>query len=543
MNNIIEIRAVSFLDKIMPTADFPPEESEGLLHKNASLCFQVAIKNQQTIIDGSIKINTQLKNVSIKRVGYVASTLPAREDHDDYLVCATPGMYPDCLFDVNSDVVRLPAGVNNVFLITVEDFGGLQKGEYPVDVTVLDKNQPIASVSYTVKYTGLSLENPTETYFNWIHYDSIAVLHNEKPFTEEYYGLLKSYLSLFKRGGANVLTVPLITPPLDTHFNGERETTQLVRVIKSNGNYSFDFSPLNEFMDFAVSEGIEMFEFPPFFSQWGAKYAAKIIVEENGEKTSPFGWNALALSDEYVEFLSQMLSKLNEFLHDKGCSDRCYFHISDETDKYIDHYLQCKRVITENLKGVHFIDTVTKVENMQNCNDVRVLSVSETVGMDDLSNVNAVYCCWGDYKNNVSNRFFCMPLERTAVIWLQLYLNKAKYFLHWGFNFYQDYLSYNYVDPFVNSDSGGIFPSGDAFIVYPDVAKKKAFSSIRLEALRYGKDVLALLYTLERVTSREYVVNKLKGFGFEKYTVYPHEQGWLKRLEKDVYSDILNRAE
>ena len=543
MDNIIEIRAVSFLDKIMPTADFPPKENRGLLHKNSALCFQVAIKNKQIIIDGSIKINTQLKNVTINKVGYVASNLPARDDHDDYLVCSTPGMYPDCLFDVNCDVVRLPSGINNVFLITVEYHEGLQKGEYPIEVTLLDKNQPVASVEYTVEYTGLQLEKTTEIYFNWMHYDSIAVLHNEKPFTKEYYAILKNYLALFKRGGANVLTVPLITPPLDTHFNGERQTAQLLRVIKTNGSYTFDFSLLNEFIDFAVSEGIQFFEFPPFFSQWGAKYAAKIIVEENGVETSPFGWKTLALSDEYVEFLSQMLTKLNDFLRDKGCIDNCYFHISDETDKYIDHYLQCKNVITENLKGVHFIDTVTKVENFQNGNDVQVLSVSETVGISDLSKVNAVYCCWGDYKNNVSNRFFSMPLERTAVIWIQLYLNNAKYFLHWGFNFYQDYLSYNYVDPFVNSDSGGIFPSGDAFIVYPDVAKKKALSSIRLEALRYGKDILALLYTLEKVTSREYVIEKLANLGFEKYNVYPHDHGWLKRLEKDLYSDILKRTE
>ena len=53
------------------------------------------------------------------------------------------------------------------------------------------------------------------------------------------------------------------------------------------------------------------------------------LVEENGVETSPFGWNALALSDEYVRFLSQMLSKLNEFLIEKGCNDRCYFHISE----------------------------------------------------------------------------------------------------------------------------------------------------------------------------------------------------------------------
>ena len=124
-----------------------------------------------------------------------------------------------------------------------------------------------------------------------------------------------------------------------------------------------------------------------------------------------------------------------------------------------------------------------------------------------------------------------------------MYLNNAKYMLHWGFNFYQDYLSYNYVNPFVNSDVGGIFPSGDAFLVYPELAKKKALSSIRLEALRYGKEILALLYTLEKFTSKDYVVQKLLDFGFKKYNEYPINQGWLKKLEMDLYTDLSKRME
>lgn len=543
MDNIIEIKTVSFLDKIMPTADFPPEENNGILYKNSSLCFQVAIKNQKIIIDGAIKINTQLQKVQVQRVGYVPSNLPIREGHDSYLVDDKPGLYPDCLFDVNCDVVRLPMGINNVFLVTVDYYDGLLKGNYPIEITLLDKNETIGKVLYVVNYTDLELEKPTEKYFNWIHYDSIAVLHNEKPFTKDYYAVFKEYLKLFKRGGANVLMVPLITPPLDTHFNGERFTTQLVKVVKKDGKYYFDFSLLAEFFDLVVKEGIEYFEFPPFFSQWGAKHAAKIIVEENGVETSPFGWNSLALSNEYVEFLTSMLSALSEFLQVRGYSDRCYFHISDETDKYREHYLLCKKIVEDNLKGVHFIDAVTKAENLILNGGVQVLSISETVNVEDLSNIDAIYCCWGDYNNNLSNRFFCMPLERTAVIWIQMYLNNAKYLLHWGFNFYQDYLSYNYVDPFVNSDVGGIFPSGDAFLVYPEVSKKKALSSIRLEALRYGKEILALLYTLEKLESKEYVIQKLLSYGFKKYNEYPHSQGWLKNLERDLYTDIAKLME
>ena len=80
-------------------------------------------------------------------------------------------------------------------------------------------------------------------------------------------------------------------------------------------------------------------------------------------------------------------------------------------------------------------------------------------------------------------------------------------------------------------------------MVYPEVSKKKALSSIRLEALRYGKEILALLYTLEKLASKEYVIQKLLNYGFKKYNEYPHSQGWLKNLERDLYTDIAKRME
>lgn len=53
-----------------------------------------------------------------------------------------------------------------------------------------------------------------------------------------------------------------------------------------------------------------------------------------------------------------------------------------------------------------------------------------------------------------------MPSARNRILGCQLWRNKAKGFLHWGFNFYNDGLSHRSIDPFCVTDAGGHFPAG-----------------------------------------------------------------------------------
>ncbi len=51
---------------------------------------------------------------------------------------------------------------------------------------------------------------------------------------------------------------------------------------------------------------------------------------------------------------------------------------------------------------------------------------------------------------------------------IQLYLYRMQGFLQWGYNFYNTRFSLQHIDSFAVTDSGESFPSGDAFLVYPD---------------------------------------------------------------------------
>ena len=381
----------------------------------------------------------------------------------------------------------------------------------------------------------VELEKSKIIYTNWLHCDSLAAAHNVKPFGKEFYKILGSYLSFATKSGVNMIMVPLITPPLDTYYKGYRKNVQLLDVSIKNGEYVFDFEKLGEFIDFVVGCGIKKYEFPPLFSQWDAKYAASVIIRsENGQVKRFFGWNTPSDDENYLRFIGLMLSGLREYLKNKEILQNCYFHICDEARDKGGLYSRLRSAVTDNVFGGKFIDTsVSYLPQAQN--DLEICDVLSLSQADEAIKFGckpkAIYYCWSDYKNYVSNRFFCMPLSRTAVIWLQAYLNDCHVLLHWAFNFYQDFLSHYYLDPNGVTDMGGVFPSGDAFVVYPNVVGKKADSSLRLEAIARGFKLYRLLLAYEKVFGTEKTKNILKKFGMSGYNCYPHSDEWLINLE------------
>lgn len=75
------------------------------------------------------------------------------------------------------------------------------------------------------------------------------------------------------------------------------------------------------------------------------------------------------------------------------------------------------------------------------------------------------YCV--SQSRDVSNRFMATPSARNRVLGAQLFVTGAHGFLHWGFNFYNSYLSRHRINPFRDTGAGGAFIAGDPFLVYP----------------------------------------------------------------------------
>lgn len=105
-----------------------------------------------------------------------------------------------------------------------------------------------------------------------------------------------------------------------------------------------------------------------------------------------------------------------------------------------------------------------------------------------------------------------MPSSRNRILGVLLYVYNIEGFLHWGFHFYNSQYSICPIAPFQTTGSGESFPSGDPFLVYPDL-DGKPWDSIRGEILKEAQQDLRLLCFCENRLGREYTLALVQEIG------------------------------
>ncbi len=358
--------------------------------------------------------------------------------------------------------------------------GNIDAGLYPVTIRFKnEENEILSEETFEIEIINAVLPEQKLIYTQWFHGDCIAVYYGEEVFSESHWPHMESFIKTAAENDINMLLTPIFTPPLDTKVGGERPTIQLVDVAFEKGKYSFGFDKLDRWIEMCQKSGIKYFEISHLFTQWGAKYAPKIMATIDGEYKKLFGWETSAASTEYKEFLSAFLPQLTQYLKDKNVAENTYFHISDEPEeKDLNSYIEASNIAKPYLKGFKIIDALSDygiyetgiIEKPIPAND----HIEPFLGNKGLW---TYYCCAQTKK--VSNRFFAMPSYRNRIIAPQLFKYDIEGFLHWGYNFYYAQYSVAPINPYLTTDSCCAFPSGDAFSVYPG-ADGKPTLSIRL---------------------------------------------------------------
>lgn len=518
----MKILTASSLDKIFPDGEVSIPEKNGVMLKNERYNFQVVAREKQfcqiygtrLVVTGDIA-----DSITIRVVDYVPAVLTMYVDSDDYVIFpkgSDSGVYPDILRECAA--VDIPQNKNVAFWVTVFNENGLSVGNHKLNVELRGENdETLAETEYEIEVIDAVLPKSGFPVTQWIHYDAIANYYNLEPWGDEYYEKLGSFLDAYVEHGGNMLYVPLFTPPLDTKIGGERLDVQLADVTYKGGKYYFDFAKLERFLDFALAHGIEYFEMCHLATQWGAAHCPKICANtQNGYKRI-FGWDTSSTGENYVKFLRECLMGVDAILKSKGVADRTYFHISDEPNKdNIAQYKAVYDVVKPIISRYKLMDAVSDAGR-----DVIDVPVVSTTHLDGKCAGNEfVYYCCSNRRNNLSNRFLNMPSVRNRIFGMQLWLNEAKGFLHWGFNFYNTALSLHSVNPFCESDGNGHFPAGDPFVVYP--GKCGALDSLRLEVFYAALQDRTALEALEKKVGRKRVEKILFDDGIAGWTDYPH---------------------
>ena len=329
---------------------------------------------------------------------------------------------------------------------------------------------------------------------------------------------------------ANAVYTPLFTPALDTERGKYRMSVQLVDVTKTTDGYVFGFERLRAFIRFVKGYGIERLELCHLFTQWGAKHAPKIMAKVDGKNQRIFGWDTVAEGEEYIGFLQALLPQLVRLLQEE--KTQAVFHLSDEPGESYEQYARLSAIVKPLIRPFTTVDACPPEYQRKGYVDCAFVSTDLAEQNKEYIANCAVYYCCGQHKDYLANRFITMPSVRNRVLGAQLYQSQAKGFLQWGYNFYHSSGSRRVIEPLLVNDGWGAYPSGDCFIVYPNVRFGGVYESLRNEVFLEGLQDYRLLKALEEVKGRESVETLLRSFGVEGFCQYPHdEQTYLRLIE------------
>ena len=484
----------------------------------------------------SIKINSKLAElINIYSVEAIPSVLPAYPDHDDYVLRDAPGFYPDLLRPVEESFVLKSKQWQSIWF-ELEPDSKIEAGEYPVEISFFSGAEKLAVSRLTVEIINAELPKQTLIHTNWFHTDCLSTWYKAEVFSEEYWRIVENYVKNAVHHGINFILTPLFTPPLDTLMGGERPTVQLVEVIKQNGQYSFELKNLKRWIEMCNRCGVAYFEMSHLFTQWGARYAPKVEAVVDAKRMKLFGWNTWAASKKYTDFLSEFAKSLNAFIDENGIENRCYFHVSDEPSIMQYNAYKKRSLLVEKLfPGFPVVDALSDFKFYKKGAVKTPIPATNHIEpfIGKIPELWAYYCC-GQHKDYVSNRFFSMPSQRNRVLGMQLYKFDVKGFLQWGHNFWYSQFSKREVNPFEESDAGKAFPSGDAYVVYPN-EDGTPLNSLRLKVFYDALQDMRALQLLESLTDKEKTLALLESGLSEPITFrsYPHSEDWqLKKREQ-----------
>lgn len=544
VDQVFETRCLSSLEKVFADEELTCKSiNEGSALLNETYSFQVAYRNNGGLFKGiTIDVESDIKDlISVRTVGLVPSELPCYNDHDDHILRSTPGLYPDPLFPLDDDgIVGFPSQWRSIW-VTVALNEKIEQGIHDIKVIFkVEGKTELAQEVFKLEVIPVKLPAQKLIHTEWFHVDCLATEYNVEVFSEKHWEMIDKYVETMVNHGINMIYTPLFTPPLDTEIGSERPTVQLVDVNKDGNKYDFNFDQLKDWIELCTKKGVKYFEFSHLFTQWGAKHAPKILVTENGVCEKKFGWETDASGEEYTNFLSQFLPELIVFIKAQDLEKRVYFHVSDEpTLDHLESYKKASDIVYKYLHEYPIMDALSDYEFYEKGyvkNPIPSNDKIEPFIENNVEDLWTYYCCV-QYKE-VSNRFFSFPSSRNRILGMQLFKYDIKGFLHWGYNFWYSQYSKEVINPYLHTDAGFAFASGDSYLVYP--GENGPIESIRLEVFFEGLQDLRALQLLESKIGKEQVIELLEQDVKQPLTFsnYPHESDWLLHTREVINQRI-----
>lgn len=497
---------------------------------NEEYHLQLFIKSGEMRRELSLK-TSHSEALTVYALDYILGMTINRVGADDYTI-GKPGAFPDLLRNPSVTDFFARPDIPCVAYVCI-DCRKLGAGEHKIHFEVSNGEGILDKTELQLKVFEAEMEESDLIVTNWLHCDCLADVYHMRPWTERFFAVVERYISAAVAHGINTVFVPCFTPPLDTYRGKHRTNVQLIEITKEGEEYRFDFKYFDRFIEIAQKCGVKYFEINHLFSQWGAEYCPDIYIKEEGRKRRYFSCKIRSDSKEYRQFLTAFLPCLWERLDCLGVKEQVLWHLSDEPSReHFKLYQSHRDLFKKLLPEAVVIDALSEYEFLETV-DIPVVALDAVNPFLENKAKMMVYCCTGQDRHMESNRFFSIPSERHRVLGIMLYKTEAMGFLHWGYNFYNSYLSKKHINPYWQTDGAGRFQAGDTFIVYPGEGGRPELS-IRLKTFQEAMADYRALRLLERSYGREFVIELLERNGYNSFFEYPHDGQKLLVLRNEI---------
>ncbi len=432
-----------------------------------------------------------ITSTSVRPVGYVVVGSHTRNTPEDELIGETPGWYPDPLLDFP---VAVPANRTQSLWVSVAVPEDAQPGVYRGVLVVRSGDHTLARLAFRVKVVEAVVPAAhTLKVTNWFTVgDKVSKqFYGIDEFTPEWWTLLANIGRVMAAHRQNMV----ITPVMD-----------LVTPHADGGQIAYDFTNFDRWVETFKQAGVIGYIEGGHLLDRAGSYDAGLIVHtfqiENGQVVK----QTLPPDDPRVTtFEVGFLSALSAHLDDKGWKSIYYQHILDEAHgKEPPYYARFAELVHRYLPGVPTMDAVDAAhmpDELQKYCDVWVPQLGlfdDQMEMIDRRMAGGrevwYYVCLFPNKRYL-NRLMDYPLLKVRLLqWLDFRYGFTG-FLHWGWNYWTPEPTLD-TQPVIGANTE-LLPSGDAFIVYPDKARKSVRSSIRLETMLEGIEDYEMLMALK----------------------------------------------
>lgn len=544
---------LSSLEKVLLDEQPSAKELEQIsILKNERLSYQIAYshtgvaRGDACVYDFDITIDSPLaKYITFKRVGNV----PVELSHyntltDEGFIRKGPGLYPDSLYPMAKPVIDAIPTLWHSLWITFDSKGEVPAGYYEIRLIFKHSDYEVTK-TLKVKIIDALLPKQETVVANWFHTDCLASVYNVKMYSEKHWQIIDNFMKCAIDNGVNSIYTPLFSIPLDTNPGKKRPACQLVDISVDDGKYSFDFSKLRRWISVFRKHGGDYLEISHLFSQWGAKFAPRIVATVDGRKKDIFGWNTPALSDEYKNFLNLCLPEFLKVIKEEGVEDKVLFHISDEPGPdTLNSYMDAKKIVEKALNGYPIIETCSDVEAHKiGAVEYPIVHIPRMDAYinNGITPYGTYFCCgtWDYYPN----RFIAMPSYRNRILGTQLFKNNLKCLLHFAFNYYfkreKSGGTSEVVNPNFATDAGCAVPAGNGFVVYPG-EDGTPIESIRLKVTFDALQDIRAMKLLESYIGHEETVKLIEECAGDEigFNSYPKNSDFLIEMREKLNKKI-----